>query len=343
MPSVTDPKCNRLVRSPANAFDHITFALCAQYAANSPDCLRRLLQIVPTSSLTLFSGSYSRGISAETLQNIESTFSTEARRCFMDIRMKEGETASTRNFEGAKLLRTARSDHDILRHQRSGAETKRHHSSEGSTEISRQSLAERSVVTMDCHSSVIRASGCNNDAAGTVDGVDLRPVVTSPAHASRTCSDDRFASTENALYCNDETVSSAKPSRGREQKLQGYSAGSTGILEAEILGKGPTKGARAGHGATRYHVPHIDRPQLGPAPVRKGKANISHKDGTCSSMRNMIQTTVSCDRGGRNRGMMGKSSTDLVEKNFSVTDQGFVVPTKVSSQQGKGPGECAIA
>eukprot|EP00392_Amoebophrya_sp_AT5.2_P009002 g9030.t1 len=76
-----------LVRSPANAIPHITFAICAQYAAASKKVLDRLLQNIPSASFTLFSGSWSRGISREQYRNLRRMFPPA--RTFFDVRLQD--------------------------------------------------------------------------------------------------------------------------------------------------------------------------------------------------------------------------------------------------------------
>ncbi|CAD7953047.1 unnamed protein product [Amoebophrya sp. A25] len=76
-----------LIRSPANALHHITFAVCAQFALASKPLLHSLLQHVPSASFTFFSGSWSRGISYDTYAALRAEFPKE--KCFFDVKIAD--------------------------------------------------------------------------------------------------------------------------------------------------------------------------------------------------------------------------------------------------------------
>ena len=79
-----------LIRSPANCFPHITFGVCAAYAARSHQVLQKLLLGVPSASLTLFSGSFSQGISAELCRGLAGGRFFDRDRCFLDVKISGG-------------------------------------------------------------------------------------------------------------------------------------------------------------------------------------------------------------------------------------------------------------
>ncbi|CAD7923819.1 unnamed protein product [Amoebophrya sp. A120] len=83
-----------LIRSPANAARHITFAVCAQYAAASKLVFDKLLRHVPSASLTLYTGSWSRGITPEHLDELKQLFPSS--RTFFDVRLRNGNGAAAR-------------------------------------------------------------------------------------------------------------------------------------------------------------------------------------------------------------------------------------------------------
>jgi len=71
--------------TPAASCQHITFAVAAEYALNSSPNLLKLLDAVPGSSLTIFSGMGSLGISPRTIQDLLTTYGIT--RCFLDLRV----------------------------------------------------------------------------------------------------------------------------------------------------------------------------------------------------------------------------------------------------------------
>merc|ERR1719442_325221 len=80
--------------TPAATCNHITFAIAAEFALASSTQLRRLLNSVPGSSLTIFSGVGSLGITPAYVQELVVTYGKT--RCFLDLRVsKPGRTCTT--------------------------------------------------------------------------------------------------------------------------------------------------------------------------------------------------------------------------------------------------------
>merc|ERR1712217_479872 len=76
-----------LYLTPAASCYHITFAVAAEYALSSAEELRRLLDSVVGSSLTIFSGVGSLGITPEHVQALIMAYGK--RRCFLDLRVSK--------------------------------------------------------------------------------------------------------------------------------------------------------------------------------------------------------------------------------------------------------------
>jgi len=74
-----------LVVAPAMACRHITFAVAAEYALASAKNLNRLLELMPTASLTIYTGVGSLGVTPATVQDLLVAFGK--RRCFFDLRV----------------------------------------------------------------------------------------------------------------------------------------------------------------------------------------------------------------------------------------------------------------
>jgi hypothetical protein len=73
--------------TPAATCNHITFAIAAEFALASSTQLRRLLNSVPGSSLTIFSGVGSLGITPAYVQELVVTYGKT--RCFLDLRVSK--------------------------------------------------------------------------------------------------------------------------------------------------------------------------------------------------------------------------------------------------------------
>ncbi|CAK0823810.1 unnamed protein product [Prorocentrum cordatum] len=73
--------------TPAATCNHITFAIAAEFALASSEQLRRLLNSVPGSSLTIFSGVGSLGITPAYVQELVVTYGKT--RCFLDLRVSK--------------------------------------------------------------------------------------------------------------------------------------------------------------------------------------------------------------------------------------------------------------
>jgi len=88
-PSLPDPDMagpsEGLTIPPAAASLHITFAVSAEYALSSADNLRRLLDTVPSTSLTIYSGVGSLGVTSATAQEFLRAFGKG--RCFFDLKV----------------------------------------------------------------------------------------------------------------------------------------------------------------------------------------------------------------------------------------------------------------
>eukprot|EP00930_Biecheleria_cincta_P103813 TRINITY_DN95915_c0_g1_i1.p1 TRINITY_DN95915_c0_g1~~TRINITY_DN95915_c0_g1_i1.p1 ORF type:complete len:470 (+),score=64.56 TRINITY_DN95915_c0_g1_i1:170-1411(+) len=76
---------DKIILAPAASCQHITFAVAAEYALGSAPKLLKLLDAVPGSSLTIFSGMGSLGISPSTVQDLITMFGKT--RCFLDLRV----------------------------------------------------------------------------------------------------------------------------------------------------------------------------------------------------------------------------------------------------------------
>eukprot|EP00392_Amoebophrya_sp_AT5.2_P001302 g1304.t1 len=69
--------------TPAKIAHHITFCVQARYALASTEVLKELLELVPSSSLTVYTGTATFGITPDDLQAIEENFDTT--RLFVDV------------------------------------------------------------------------------------------------------------------------------------------------------------------------------------------------------------------------------------------------------------------
>lgn len=76
---------DKIFLAPAASCQHITFAVAAEYAVGSAPKLLKLLDAVPGSSLTIFSGMGSLGITPGTVQDLITIFGKT--RCFLDLRV----------------------------------------------------------------------------------------------------------------------------------------------------------------------------------------------------------------------------------------------------------------
>lgn len=83
--SEQDTEARNRCLAPAASCSHITFAVAAEFALNSSVSLNRLLDAVPGSSLTIFSGVGSLGITPATVHDIIVTYGKT--RCFLDLRL----------------------------------------------------------------------------------------------------------------------------------------------------------------------------------------------------------------------------------------------------------------
>lgn len=84
---------------------HVTFCVQAKYALASADPLKNLLELVPGSSLTVFTGVGTMGISPDNLERIENTFDTT--RLFVDVKTtgkKKDGTEGSRGADGCALM-----------------------------------------------------------------------------------------------------------------------------------------------------------------------------------------------------------------------------------------------
>jgi len=76
-----------IVIAPAAACCHITFAVAAEYALASAPELRRLLDTVPSTTLTIYSGVGSLGVTPQTVQDFVKAFGKS--RCFFDLKVSK--------------------------------------------------------------------------------------------------------------------------------------------------------------------------------------------------------------------------------------------------------------
>lgn len=83
--TATESTKDKIFLAPAASCQHITFAVAAEYALSSSPRLLRLLDAVPGSSLTIFSGMGSLGITPGTVQDLITIFGKT--RCFLDLRV----------------------------------------------------------------------------------------------------------------------------------------------------------------------------------------------------------------------------------------------------------------
>lgn len=81
----TESTKDKIFLAPAASCQHITFAVAAEYALGSAPKLLKLLDAVPGSSLTIFSGMGSLGITPGTVQDLITIFGKT--RCFLDLRV----------------------------------------------------------------------------------------------------------------------------------------------------------------------------------------------------------------------------------------------------------------
>jgi len=84
-PDAADAGAGAGCLSPAAACRHITFAVAAEYALASSNEMRRLLEAVPGSSLTVYTGMGSLGVSPSAVHDLITTYGKQ--RCFLDLRV----------------------------------------------------------------------------------------------------------------------------------------------------------------------------------------------------------------------------------------------------------------
>merc|ERR1712232_896775 len=77
--------CADIYLAPAAVCRHITFPVAADYVLGSTDVLRALLDSVPGSSLTVFTGVGSLGITPTTVRDIIQAFGKD--RLFFDVKL----------------------------------------------------------------------------------------------------------------------------------------------------------------------------------------------------------------------------------------------------------------
>lgn len=110
LPSASDD--GEYVVAPAMACRHITFAVAAEYAMASVENLNSLLELMPTASLTIYTGVGSLGVTPATVEGLINAFGKS--RCFFDLHVtrpwrswfwgSSSSAAEARNSEARSFL-----------------------------------------------------------------------------------------------------------------------------------------------------------------------------------------------------------------------------------------------
>ncbi|CAD7940305.1 unnamed protein product [Amoebophrya sp. A120] len=85
--------------TPAAIAHHITFCVQAKYALASQPVLKQLLELVPSSSLTVYTGTMTTGITPDDLQAIEENFDTT--RLFVDVYTRADATSKGKKVQSS--------------------------------------------------------------------------------------------------------------------------------------------------------------------------------------------------------------------------------------------------